>query len=498
MRTGFNFLALLSILVTATSLIVLGSRAHEAGRLVTIPPGVQVTSGCEEESLHALWRQYHGQAVYVDPSQPPYAAAYFNWLFYKSYGWWVRPAVAGHGDAALISSGRHFTLLGVVFGTIALAGFGWRLTQGAGTAVRLAVLAIAVHATTGPLLGWWVVTVRPDVWALVLESAGLIGLLLLHRTRPVAAGLLAAVCFYLAWSFKQNYVQGFGIALVYLALGRHWKCCLLTGGVVGAGWAVTLMLGADLYRVALSSTATAGGFAISLGWQNLTDALIKCTPLVLLALPTVVVADSSGGVPSLTSDTRRLALIGLPLSLILSFTASCKMGAASNYYFTPMLLTTLLAMAGLSRLSSTFWLSLGMIAALALNLFLPISGRLSLQRQALVTEARWYLWKNAPGPRFADDQLLNLPWLNPGTPGYVMAFDYGSARARGDAFAHDGIGGLIRQRYFAALLLPVHVDQAYDRASLAGYTRGKSAAGVTLWLRDNQASNSDNLKTPTQ
>ena len=45
------------------------------------------TSGYEEESLYALWKYlYRPQEVYSDFHNMPFAASYFNWLFYSAYG----------------------------------------------------------------------------------------------------------------------------------------------------------------------------------------------------------------------------------------------------------------------------------------------------------------------------------------------------------------------------------------------------------------------------
>src|SRR5438105_4217764 len=61
-------------------------RTHSAWKTTSPVSGLNVTSGCEEESLFAVWRQTHGETVYLDSSRPPYSSAYFNWLFYRGYG----------------------------------------------------------------------------------------------------------------------------------------------------------------------------------------------------------------------------------------------------------------------------------------------------------------------------------------------------------------------------------------------------------------------------
>jgi len=185
----------------------------------------------------------------------------------------------------------------------------------------------------------------------------------------------------------------------------------------------------------------------------------------------------------LIRDTLRLAKIGLPLSFVFSFATSCKLGAASNYYFTPMLFTALLALVAIARARSILPVFPGLLAALALCAGLVATRSLELQPGRVASmQALWSIWKTAPGPHYSDDQRLNLPWLNPGQPVYLTAFNYPNDRARGRGFAHDGIGGLIREKYFKSLLLPEDTTDNYDGASLEGYRGAAHAAGMTLWL----------------
>lgn len=54
-----------------------------------------------------------------------------------------------------------------------------------------------------------------------------------------------------------------------------------------------------------------------------------------------------------------------------------------------------------------------------------------------------------PEPRFSEDHRFNLPWLSPGGPPFVLAFNYGRDRQLGFAFEKGGMGGLISSGYFA-------------------------------------------------
>ena len=359
---------LMSVLATVAMLFVLltaGLRMQAAWGDASLPPGVNVTSGCEEESLFAIWRLAHGQPVYFDSSRPPYSAAYFNWLFYRSYGAVVTPAMESRGAVALVRYGRLFTLAGALCGASALGVLAWRLIPASKPAVRASGLAVAAFTFLGPLDGWWIVTVRPDLWATALASCGLVLLLVLWRHAPVKAAAAAAVCFYAAWSFKQNFVQSLGISLIFLLFHRQWKSAVILLALSMLGWCATMFaLGPD-YRAALFSTVATSSYGLILGWENLGGAFVRTLPLIAAAscLPFLRSPDNE---PLIVRDALRLGVIGLPVTLVLSFAASCKFGAASNYYFTPMLFVALLALVSLSRATSVYPSGLVLLGILAL------------------------------------------------------------------------------------------------------------------------------------
>jgi len=96
----------LALIVVVVSAVVFARRGLTVWQAALVAPGTTITSGFEEESLLAVWRGVHGQAVYADPTRLPYAAAYFNWLFYVAYAGAVGPAVQHYGDAIIPLAGR--------------------------------------------------------------------------------------------------------------------------------------------------------------------------------------------------------------------------------------------------------------------------------------------------------------------------------------------------------------------------------------------------------
>lgn len=475
-------LALVAWFALAAVLASVCWRVVEANRLTVTPPGVHATSGCEEESLYSLWRVRHDQELYVDSGAPPFAAAYFNWLFYGAYSRWQAAIVDPHDELGAVRAARYLTLIGVAVGITTLFWLTVQASVASQHSLRPDLWAIAAYTFSGPLVGWWMVTARPDVWALACEAIGIVIVLAGYRRNALFVALAAGLAFYAAWAFKQNFVQGLAACGLFLASRRHWRCAAGLFATMGGGCLLTISLMDNAFLHGISETAGSGLFSLQQAWVNLQNALLKLTPVLILP---VFAGWRKGSTPSNATwdDLRWFSIIGLPCSLALSFALSSKFGAAPNYYFTTGLMLSLLA---ISIQADSIGKPLGyvtLLAIAALSLGATAHGVQHLQGQSAVTAERWALWRDAPIPRYSEDQLLNLPWLQPGAPTYLTAFEYSNDRKRGRPFSGDGIGGLIQRGYFASLLLPADVTTSFDGASLHRYRRVKENAGMALWLR---------------
>ncbi|MDI1249718.1 MAG: hypothetical protein PSV13_12710 [Lacunisphaera sp.] len=474
-------LALVCVLLSVAVFVRRGQAAIQAG---TTAPGVAVTSGYEEESLFALWKAVHHQPVYTDATRLPFAASYFNWLFYHAYAFPVRAAVQVTGDSGLPVAGRLLTAIGALAGATILFMMSHRVLAGQ----PLVAAALSAFVFFGPLVGWWAHTVRPDLWALVLETGALAVLLAGYRRHPLGTAALVALLCYGAWSFKQTYVLGLGAALLFLLFRRQWRPAGLLAVVsIGLWLATFLLLGPD-YRAAFLHTATTNLYSPAMGLRNLGDMLVKSSPLWLLAAAGLSRSGRPAGraATPLADDTRLLGLLGLLVALPLSFAASCKLGAASNYHFTTMVMVSLLAASLLATAGSRRLLVPGLLAAAALQLLalLGHAGRTNLSGQTASLSAIWQVWQAQPEPRFSVLTNLNLPWVNAGSPPLVVAFNYYLERADGRSFERGGLGGLINAGSFQTLLLPADTQQKYDGGSLRHYRRGPTVGDLTVFHRD--------------
>ena len=474
-----------ALVCIAMSTAVFVRRGHAAIRAAAAPPGVSLTSGYEAESFFALWRAIHHQPVYADVTRMPYASAYFNWFFYAGYAVPVGAAVRLGGDTAIIPlAGRFTTATGALAGVAALFWLLRRVLDGQ----NLIAAALATFVFFGPLVGWWSHTLRPDVWALAFETGAVLVLLLRHRSHPLGSTLVAGLLFYGAWSCKQTYFFGLGGAFFFLLWRRQWRPAALLAAVSVTLWISTFVLLGPGYREAFRGTVTTNVYYLALGFECLRDMLMKGAPLWLLLCGALLLRSKSRPIASaspLARDALALGTLGLLVAAPLGFAASCKLGASTYYYFTTLLMLSLLATGLIATLACTRLVvaGLGLAAGLQALVLSGHAGKIDLTDQSRELAAVWSVWQRQPEPRFASYANLNLPWLNAGSPPLVIAFNYGLDRAAGRAFEHDGVGGLIATGYFRTLLLPSDTGTEYDGGSLRLYFRGETVADVTVYHR---------------
>ncbi len=456
----------------------------QRGRSALASTTTAETTGCEEESFYAVWRVNHGLSLYPDSSQPPYAAAYFNWLFYRTYSAFT----AGGPDDMIPHRGRLFTLLG---GAVVLALGAWVFVLGPAQAhpglARLGALALFSCG----IFGWWLFTLRPDVWALAGEIGAVLWFLTLYPRRRWLATAGTVALAYVAWSFKQVNVAALTTVVLVLLARRDRAAALVAVLAFTAAILVTLAIGGPEYRAGITAAAT--GLDLTGGASQLGAILIRALPQSLLPAYGLGIWLGDHHRPWTNSVPLpvQLATIGLIVAGVLAVAANCKIGAAHNYYFTAAFFAVLLGVQGRAVLRNLRARNLadrlavlGCVGACLLGC-LQLSGRLgklSLDSANAELAARRRVWESLPAPRFSSDLRLMLPWLNPGQDVLFPAFNYDSDRARHRPFAHDGIGGMIRHGSFAALLLPTTTGDKFDGAQLTErYRAGSMVEGMTTY-----------------
>jgi hypothetical protein len=474
-------LTALAVFALAVTLWVFLQRLAAVHESAAIAPGTVQTTGCEEESMFSIWRAARGQPVYLDPAQPPYASAYFNWLFYAVYG----AACEGSPDSKLVLVGRTVTATIALLAALALGVCAATLPKIA--PLRAAGGAFAAFLFFGPLGGWWTVTLRPDIPGLAAEVLGIVCFLRWHHRRPLLATVIAMLFFYVAWAFKPIVLGGPLAVGLFLLSHRCWRDAFILAAGSAALWTLTLALGGAAYRSALFGTAVSYTFVARDSLHNFRHAAVCLAPLIVF-LPSIYQTwrrQRARQTRSPAHDALHLVVVALvPVTAIFAAAAG-RIGAAPNYFFACASLLTVAVIVGLFPLDFgrlPVALGLGLIVVLQLGLLAGRWGTLTLRPNALELASRWQVFRELPEPRFSEDLRLNLPWLSPHSPPLVLAFNYRLFRGDVRGHADAGVGGMIERGEFASLLLQTSRGGIYDGGSLARYRPHVSSQGFTGYL----------------
>ena len=410
------------------------------------------TTGAEQESLFSVWKSMRGDKVYPNPFEPPFAASYYNWLFYWSYGCFAsafRPLQ--WSSLALPSTARFLTLaLTVASGFLVYA-----LLAPLNFVRRIAgSLVIALN----PLIGFWSVTVRPDLGALVCDLAGLWCVTKANRSSAIWL-MPALAAFYGAWAFKQHFVAGLIASCIYLVASARWKQAFMLGAGAAIAFSVTIACGDAEYRyVLLESQLSSFGFSLLGAVSNCLDAFLKA-PLFALGLISILA--------SMRKVPLNLFAIGGAISFALLLPASAKELAASNLFFEPAALCSIAFLLA--------WSEWRIFAAALAQLFSPVAifgglglilwgpfGALSALPKPQLSLIEPTV-RVLPGPVIVTESEANLPWFQKRPPYFVVASSYEFDRRRGKTFAFDGVAGMIRAGLIKVLVCPrADIEKSFD------------------------------------
>jgi hypothetical protein len=443
-------------LAAAACILLLLVRICYAISFVT--PYMLATTGYEWESVLSILNYVHHQAVYTDPHRIPFSVSYYNWAYYFFYGSITNVCLhLLHLDDIWIPTiGR---LISLVFMFIT-GGIFWLATRDfikTGLLARGPVaLAWCIIAACSPLVGFWSISVRPDIGALALEVAGLYAILRYLTKQDERLIVLAALLFYAAWSFKQSSVTmltGSVLALLFL---KRWRAFFTLSGIWWLLVVVTLFVGGPVYRDNTLFAQLHLPMTVLLGLENTLRAAGK-NPLLFLSAAAVLIATARQFrlLASRPIETA-LALVVLS-SCCFAFITSCKSGANDNYYI-PAAWAAMLAFALISErmnvpamLAGLAACSLLMVCAVALvptqlTYFYNYRDHDVTYRNLAIRLSR------LPGPAFVTEPYSNLPWVQRYSPHFVIPDIYYFDRAAGVPLEDGGWEGLAAQGYFATLV----------------------------------------------
>jgi hypothetical protein len=482
---------LTAIAWAATGLALLVMALRFASAVSFGEPLTGITSGAEEETALSLWRYVKGLDVYLDPHRIPFAAAVYNWLFYALYGETVGLVlrVLALPDVWLLTISRFVTMAWAVAGAI-VAFYVLRRAAGSSQLLRLLAAPFAVYLFFGPLVGFWAMSLNMDVAATACTAAAALVFCARYDKAPLQAIVYASILSYLAWSFKQPYVFAAGALVLFLLLRRDWLGFAVASTIHLVGWSVALAIGTEIYFKIMFFIGIDATMAWWQLWRNLQNAAVKITPTLGAAIAALA-AWRGGAWRAIRDDTTLLfALCGLFVSAALILPFSAKIGASENYYFALVFFLTFAAVAAGARIAWTkttmSLLALGWALAAIASLLVLTGNRgvISVRASHELHLAQQKCLKDLPQPVFPTDTYLTLPWMTDSEPRFLLVFPYRFDRAAGRAFERDGVGGLIRERYFAALVIGAGGAPEFDGARFDGYERRvANCAGLDINYR---------------
>lgn len=445
------------------------------------------TSGSEEESLFGIWKVVHGESLYNDRLKIPYAAIVYNWLFYYSYGAAVGIAssILSLGDEWLPTLARTFTLAGIVALTIGaflslrqlLGNFSWLNT--------VLAAGFAAYIGFGPLIGFWGITARPDVWALTWEVIGTYAFLRLYPKRTAAAVAAVAVAAYCAWAFKQTNVTLLCAAAGVLLFRLNFRALAALVAIMGLAFVATFTIGGAQYTKSILFVGWRPEYHMDHFRAVFENFALKAAPgLVGFAVAAIWIVARGYVKSALRNDAILLGFCGALAAAVLNGPLTSHLGAGENYYFSlnwflivvsvsalPSLLSDVTTEARFAVLTLTGgWLALALAAILVLTGF---QGTVSLRPlHAYYSKAKLCL-DNLPRPLYVNRPYLSLPWITPGSIPFVVSWFYYFDRKNGLPFEEGALKGLIATQRLAAVVITrvnkTELIDGLDGNDLAGY-----------------------------
>jgi len=429
-----------------------------------------ITTGSEEESLYALWKFVKGFDLYADHTKYPFAASYFNYLFYYFYGSILQASLYLFNleDAWLPTLGKLISCSGALVSLFLFTRIARTVSAPLSTSLPLGIIVFF-----NPVMAYWNLSVRPDVWALTCEVFALY--LITRKPLNPQRILLIALVLYAAWAFKHSFII-LTVFTGFILLFKNFKYAVLLGSALLILILTTLFLGNKLsehyiYFLLFSQKH----MFISLGKAIQVFQVFsgKMFPLILafgIALLT--------GLKNQTIQNKILYGIISILIIVLPFLMSMKEGSSDNYYFTSIFLMGFVV---LKYRENKIYLRSIMVLFL-LPFFLIVSG---IKGELFPPNLHAYYWdirensETLKGSKIVlNDNYANLPWILQGETAdvyCVIATTYGISLLQGDSIQYGGTQKMVDNVEFDHVFIPVKYSDRINELTLnTGYDLQKS------------------------
>ena len=485
------------------ALLCLVLLAVRTGFAISFSEPLQVqTSGDEFTQLYAIWRYVEEQPVYTDRLKSPFYVAMYNWLFYEFFGFITGLVLRllSLGSEWIPTVGRVVSLLAIAVGIPIVYATFLTVSNARSKTLHVVCLSLTVFIMAGPLVGFWNITVRPDVWSRSLEAIAVALFLLYYPRRPWTAVLAVIVAAYLAWAFRQGNVLSPAAVGLLLVFRRDWSRLIMLCILLPLAWGVTLALGEPQFVHNVLFVDYPLSFDIERMVRNVTNFGVKSGP-VLFFLAALAVAASSRALRQRlgSSDGFVVAAGGAFVAAAISIPGSAQSGGSENYFFSLSYFLALMVAASLPALvdigtpATRSVLTAGAAgwATLSAAIVLVLVGTTGVRSVRAQHETHMDFKRcldTVQRPLYVANHYLALPWMTPGNVPYVLSYVYGVDRSQGRSFEHGGIGGLVADRYFSTIVLAEtgsNPPDVLDGASLDAYEREPSAdcSGYVVLVR---------------
>jgi hypothetical protein len=462
----FSLFVWLSIIGATLCLVLLVVRSYFA--ISFIEPMQVHTTGDEFTQFYAIWRQIQGLAVYTDRFSPPYYYAIYNFLFYYSYGivTGIILDLFSLKDAWLPTVARFLSLGSMIVGVIACYICYLRAFGSQNSSYRILSLAFAVFILAGPLVGYWNITARPDLWARTFEIIGITLFVLNYPKNHWRAIIWMCICGYIAWAFKQGSVFAVGGVGLFLLARLDWKRLLVLSTVLPVAWGLTIYFGDPQYVYNFLLKDFPIIFSFDRMVRNLVNFGVKSGPIlfILSALVFAVFGARDQIRQFWKSDIFVLGCGGVICASVISIPGSSQLGGAENYFFTLLFFLGLMVCSSFPILitfgknafpralvaGSFGWATLIIAVGLVLS---SVTGIVNVRNQHVGYMAGKNCIDTLTRPLYVNNPYLSLPWMAPNTVPYVVSYNYFDDKNVGHKFRYGGIGGLISKGHFKTLAI---------------------------------------------
>lgn len=481
-RCAFAVLVVLGLLNAAAFAV----RLHfviESGPYAT-------TTGFEEFNLYHLWKVAHGHPLFEWPQKEHYILTHYNGAFYHAYAWWVKLWRADGED--LVMCARLLTPLFAMAGVVLQAHLLRRLTPERGAGDEGWRWGLAFLTWFGPAFGgWWILSVRADVPAVVFSLGGFAVALQGLEGGRTRSWVLSSLLFFAAWGFKQYVVWLFvGTLLMALVLrvpSRHRIALVLPFGALVLA---ALAGSGEIYRYSILVSPGIYPFFPT----QLTQMLVVAVGLnlffwILGGWASFAAWGGDAGAGRLWRATTIALLPPLAMGLV----QVAPPGSNINNMLESFVVVALLAGAAWlrwwnERNRRRLWLGtailLTMIPLPVLHLALAahdvplvqirgvsLGNLIKLSESQLEQRRRFAAWmRTLPKPLWIRDGMLQQPWFATADtyPAFLVDMDFENAAWDRLMLEGEGFAEWIKRRHFAAVIVSPH-DWLRRIALRAGY-----------------------------